>query len=116
MLDDAAARFVIRVSERKYGAQFAAVAKSTSIEELRSPYRAPLANVVCERFVGSVRPECLVHLLILSERQLYYRAIKGRVAFFNAARPRQGIYQRIRRRWPRAGRKSGKARSSRFPF
>ncbi len=43
--------------------------------------------------MGSVRRECLDHLLILGERQLY-EVIKEYVQFFNEARPHQGIEQR----------------------
>jgi transposase InsO family protein len=48
---------------------------------------------VCERFLGSVRRECLDHTLVLGERQLR-RVLAEYVAFFNAARPHQGIGQR----------------------
>jgi putative transposase len=61
---------------------------------LRIPYRAPRANAICERFLGSVRRECLDHLLIMSERQLY-RVLREYVTFFNAMRPHQGIQQKI---------------------
>jgi putative transposase len=56
--------------------------------------QAPKANAICERFIGSVRRECRDHLLIMSERQLY-RVISEYVAYFNQARPHQGIEQRI---------------------
>ena len=61
---------------------------------LKTPVRAPQANAICERFIGSVRRECLDHLLILSERHLH-RVIGEYVAYFNHARPHQGIGQRI---------------------
>ncbi len=48
----------------------------------------------CERLIGSVRRECLDHLLIMGDGQVY-RAIKEYVEFFNAARPHQGIEQQI---------------------
>ncbi|HMN11321.1 MAG TPA: integrase core domain-containing protein [Bellilinea sp.] len=64
------------------------------IDVIRTPVRAPKANAVCERFIGSVRRECLDHIFILSERQLY-RLIGDYVAYFNCARPHQGINQRI---------------------
>jgi len=70
------------------------VAKTSSIELLRTPYRAPRANAICERFVGSVGRECLDHLLIVSDGQLH-RVIKEYVGFFNEARPHQGIGQQI---------------------
>lgn len=89
-----APRFLIRDRDRKYGETFTRLAKGSGIEILRTPYRAPKANAICERFLGSVRRECLDHLLILGERQLYW-VIKEYVWFFNAARPHQGIEQRI---------------------
>ncbi len=52
------------------------------------------ANAICERFMGSVRRECLDHLLIFGDQQLY-RAIAEYVRYFNRARPHQGINQRI---------------------
>jgi putative transposase len=85
---------LIRDNDSKFGQDFSLAAKCTSIEVLRTPYRTPRANAVCERFLGSVRRECLDHLLIMSERQLY-RVIKEYVTFFNAARPHQGIDQKI---------------------
>jgi putative transposase len=61
---------------------------------LRTPYRAPKANAICERFLGSVRRECLDHMLVLGERQLY-GIVKEYVQYFNRARPHQGIQQRV---------------------
>jgi putative transposase len=52
--------------------------------------RAPKANAICERFIGSMRRECLDHLIILSEQQLY-RLIGEYVTYFNHARPHQGL-------------------------
>ncbi len=70
------------------------MAVSIGIEVLRTPYKAPRANAVCERFLGSVRRESLDHILILGERHLY-RVIKEYVEYFNEARPHQGIHQAI---------------------
>jgi putative transposase len=53
-----------------------------------------LANAVCERFLGSVRRECLDHFLILHEKHLH-RLLKAYVVYFNQARPHQGLGQRI---------------------
>jgi transposase InsO family protein len=85
---DTRPRFLIRDNDRKYGCEFARSARG--IEVLRTPIRAPKANAVCERFLGSVRRECLDHVLILNERQLY-RILKEYVRYFNAARPHQGL-------------------------
>ena len=49
---------------------------------------------MCERYIGSVRWECLNHVLIFGERQLY-RVIKAYVEYYNHSRPHQGIGQHI---------------------
>ena len=85
-------RFLIRDNDSKYGAEFARAARG--IEVLRTPIRAPKANAVCERFLGSVRRECLDHIFILNERQLH-RKLKEYVTYFNTARPHQGIGHRV---------------------
>ncbi len=87
-------RFLIRDNDSKYGQCFTRAAEDRQIEVLRTPVRAPKANGICERFIGSVRRECLDHILIMSERHLH-RVIGEYVAYFNHARPHQGIGQRI---------------------
>jgi transposase InsO family protein len=87
-------RYLIRDSDRKYSSLFARVASGTGVEVLRTPYGAPKANAICERFLGSVRRECLDHFLILSERHLH-RVLTEYAEYFNHARPHQGIGQRI---------------------
>ena len=87
-------RFLIRDNDAKYGAAFARVAADSRITVLRTPIRAPRANASCERFLGSVRRECLDHLLVLGEGHLR-RVRREYVAYFNAARPHQGIGQAI---------------------
>ena len=54
----------------------------------------PRANAICERFVGSLRRECLDHMLVIGELQLI-RVLKGYVTYFHLARPHQGIAQQI---------------------
>jgi putative transposase len=87
-------KFIVRDNDRKFGTAFDRVAQSTGIEVLQIPYRAPRANAVCERFLGSVRRECLDHFLIFGERQLY-RVVREYVSYFNHARPHQGLKQQI---------------------
>jgi transposase InsO family protein len=87
-------RFLIRDNDAKFGPSFARVARGTGIEVLKTPYRAPRANAICEWFLGSLRRECLDHLLILNERHLY-RGVGEYKEYFNHARPHQGVEQRI---------------------
>jgi putative transposase len=77
-------RFLIRDNDNKYGDSFAQVADGTGIEVLKTPYRAPKANATCERFLGSLRRECLDHVLILSERHLH-RVLREHKQYFNNA-------------------------------
>jgi putative transposase len=84
--------YLIRDNDRKYGDHFANVA--AEIEVLHTPVRAPRANAYCERFMGSLRRECLDHILILSEKQLR-RLVKEYVDYFNEDRLHQGLHQRI---------------------
>ena len=77
-------RFLIRDNDGKYGQCFNRVTKDRGIEVLRTPVRAPKANAICERFIGSVRRECLDHMVILNERHLQ-RIIGEYVDYFNCA-------------------------------
>jgi len=87
-------RFLIRDNDNRFGAAFDRVAEGTDIELLPTPCQAPKANAVCERFLGSVRRECLDFFAILSERHLQ-QTLKQYQAYFNHARPHQGMEQRI---------------------
>jgi transposase InsO family protein len=89
-----APKYLLRDNDGKFGSCFARVATTSRIEILKTPYHAPRANAVCERFMRSVRQECLDHLLILEEKQLQ-RVLHAYVVYFNQARPHQGIGQQI---------------------
>jgi transposase InsO family protein len=85
-------RYLIRDNDGKYGTHFDRVAAASGIRTLRTPVRAPRANATCERFLGSVRRECLDHVLVLGERHLR-QLLREYVAYFNQERPHQGIGQ-----------------------
>jgi putative transposase len=87
-----APKYLIRDNDSKFGSCFARVATISAIEILKTPVHAPRANAICERFLRSVRQECLDHVLILHERQLH-SVLNAYVAYFNQARPHQGIRQ-----------------------
>jgi transposase InsO family protein len=87
-------KYLIRDNDSKFGPCFARVAATSGIKILKTPYHAPRANAICERFLGSVRRECLDHVLILSEKQLH-RVLRAYVKYFNEARPHQGIHQQV---------------------
>ena len=87
-------RFLICDNDDKFGPRFEQAVKGAGIDLIHTPPYAPKANSICERFIGSVRRECLDHILILSEKHVQ-RVIREYSAFFNHARPHQGIEQQI---------------------
>jgi putative transposase len=86
-------KYLICDNDKKYGAVFERVAKTSGIKVIDTLYQAPRANAICERFVGSLRRECLDHILVLGVLQLV-RILKDYIRYFNEPRPHQGIAQR----------------------
>jgi len=87
-------KYLIRDRDSKYAARFSAVAVSSGIQELKTPYRTPRANGICERFMGSLRRECLDHILFHDGKHVQ-RVVREYTAYYNQERPHQGIGQRI---------------------
>jgi putative transposase len=87
-------KYLIRDNDSKFGPCFARVAETSGIKVLKTPYHAKRPNAICERFLGCVRRECLDRMLILNEK-LLHRVLRAYVAYFNGARPYQGIHPQI---------------------
>jgi transposase InsO family protein len=87
-------RYLIRDNDSKYGQAFTRVAAGSGITVLRTAYRTPRQNATCERFLGSVRRECLDHILVLGERHLA-RVLREYMAYYNDARLHQSLQQPI---------------------
>jgi len=92
--------YLICDRDNKYGTLFLNFAKGTGIKVLRTPVRAPKANAICERFIGSLRRECLDHMFILHSHQLH-RIVRAYADYYNHSRPHQGIGQRVPAQYPR---------------
>jgi len=87
-------QFIVRDNDNKFGAELDRVAKGAGMKILRTAIQAPLMNSICERFLGSVRRECLDHTIIFGVKHLDC-ALTEYCSFFNTCRPHQGIGQRI---------------------
>lgn len=85
-------RFLIRDRDDKYAEPFDHVFQAEGIDILRTPFRAPNANAVAERWVRTVRAECLDHLLIFNRVHLR-RVLNEFIAYYNNRRPHQGLQQ-----------------------
>jgi putative transposase len=85
-----AARFLIHDRDSKFSNVFDEVFRSEGIEIIRTPFRAPKANAFAERWVGTVRRDCLDWLLISSRGQLE-RVLSVYVDHYNTHRPHRGL-------------------------
>jgi transposase InsO family protein len=112
-------RFLIRDRDSKFTAAFDAVFAGADIRIIRTPVRAPRANAIAERFIGTLRRECLDHLLITGPRHLdvvlreyvqHYDAT-ARIDHY-ATRARGRHHATLRASGPRAPTETGSAASS----
>ena len=86
-------KFMIRDRDAKFTAAFDSVFTDIGARVIKAPVRAPRANAFAERFVGTLRRECLDHLLIVNERHLR-GVLTDWQAHYNDHRPHQGRQQR----------------------
>jgi putative transposase len=63
-------RYLLRDRDGIYGARFQRRVKNMGIEQVVIARRSPWQNPYCERFIGSIRRECLNHVIVLNERHL----------------------------------------------
>jgi len=87
---DGQVRFLIHDRDAKFPAAFDALLASEKIKVIRTPVQAPNANAHMERWVGSVRRECLDWLLIVGRRQLEH-VLRVYVRHYNRARPHRAL-------------------------
>ncbi len=81
-----APRFLIRDRDDIYGDYFTRRVEGMGIEEVPIAPRAPWQNPYCERVIGSIRRECLDHVIVLNERHLY-RILADYFAYYHNSRP-----------------------------
>jgi len=85
-------RFLIRDRDAKFTTAFNAVFAGADIRIIRTPVRAPRANAIAERFIGTLRRECLDHLLITGPRHLTV-VLEEYIEHYNTHRPHRSLHQ-----------------------
>jgi len=83
-------RFFLRDNDACYSEDFDTMLKDTGIEPVKTPFQAPNANAHSERWVRSIREDCLNHLIIPGLNRLQH-VLDRYKEFFNQHRPHQGI-------------------------
>jgi len=94
--DPVPARFLVHDRDSCYGATFDRRVRNIGIAQIRTPFRSPRANAIAERWVRSVRTECLDHVFIFNEHHLQ-KILAEYVEYFNDWRPHRSLGQRLPR-------------------
>ena len=85
-----AIKFLIRDRDAKFTTSFDEVFLSEGIRVIKTPVQSPRANAFAERWVRTVRTECLDWILIVGHRHLE-RVLRHYVGHYNQQRPHRGI-------------------------
>ena len=80
----------MRDNDSIYGDEFHSRVAHMGIEQVTTAYRAPWQNAYVERVIGSIRRECLDHLIVLGEDHLL-RLLAEYVEYYNHARTHQSL-------------------------
>ena len=83
-------RFLLRDRDAKFGEMFTDTVTALGIEPLLTAYKSPWQNGYAERLIGSIRRECLDHVIILNETHLR-GILEQYVRYYNAQRTHLGI-------------------------
>ena len=85
-------RYLIHDRDGCFGASFNRRVASLNIRQIRTPVKAPKANAIAERWVRTIRNECLDHRLIFGHHHLQ-RTVDEFVAYYNRWRPHRSLGQ-----------------------
>lgn len=105
-------RFILHDSDGKFSEEFDAFAEASGTKIIKLPARSPKLNAYAERWVRSVREECLDQIIVLSERHLRY-VLKEYVKYFMKRRPHQGLKQQVPDNSPEESPTTGRIRCRR---
>jgi transposase InsO family protein len=80
-----AAQYLIRDRDRAYGEEFRRRVQSLGTQEILTAPRSPWQNAYVERLIGSIRRDCLDHIVVLSRRHLR-KILQAYFAYYHRSR------------------------------
>ena len=83
-------RFLLHDRDAKFSGPFDEIVRGEGVRVIKTPVRAPQANAIAERWVRSVRNECLDHVLVFGRRHLE-QILRHYVTHYNAERPHRSV-------------------------
>ncbi len=83
-------RFLIHDRGRVFSKELDGSVKNLGLRVIKTPYRSPQANSICERAIGTIRRECLDHMIPLTENHLR-RILEEWVSYYNQSRPHSSL-------------------------
>jgi putative transposase len=89
--EETAAKYLLRDRDAIYSDVFVRRMQGLGMSEILIAPRAPWQNPFAERLIGSIRRECLDHVIVISERHLR-RLLRRYLAYYNATRPHQSLH------------------------
>ncbi len=87
---DSAPRFLIRDNDAIFGEEVSRVLRSMNIEEVTTSLGSPWQNAYTDRFIGTLRRECLDHVIVLNEANLLW-VVEEFLVYYHEARTHQGL-------------------------
>lgn len=87
---DTAPRYLLRDRDRIFGQDFVHQVKVMGIQEVLSAPRSPWQRAYVERVIGTIRRECLDHIIVFNERSLYQR-LRDFLDYYHRARTHLGL-------------------------
>jgi transposase InsO family protein len=87
---DLPGRFLIRDNDKIYGTKFRDRVDGLGLEQIRTAFRSPWQNGFSERWIGSLRRDCLDHVIAINERQLR-RVVRSYVDYYHQDRTHLGL-------------------------
>ena len=87
---DTTPRYVIRDRDSIYGFEFRRRVQSLGIEQVVTAYRSPWQNPYVERLIGSIRRDCIDHILVVNEQHLR-KILRNYLAYYHDSRTHQGL-------------------------